>query len=576
MGKTMFRIRRIHDTNRHADREAVAAAQEILRTQFQLLSEEEIAELPELLRNPLKKGFRTVLLVASKHAKPLMGFALIMHFPDVGFSYLDFLSAAKGRTGAGSGGALYEQARNEARAAKGAGLFFECLPDDPQICKDTSLIKENAARLRFYEQFGARPIINTSYATPVKDNDDCPPLLVFDGLGSDRLPSRSKVKTIVRAILERKYRNTCPPEYTDMVVDSFNDDPMHIRAPRYKSLKVAPSQQKSTIPLIFNDNHSIHHVRERGYVEAPVRIKTILASLDPSGMFTHVKSRHHSLDYIKAVHDGDFVNYLERVCRLAGDKPVYPYVFPVRNAARKPKELPIRAGYYCIDTFTPLTANAFTAARSAVDCGLTGAEHLLDGGKLAYALVRPPGHHAERRVFGSFCYFNTNAVSANLLSRYGRVAILDVDYHHGNGQQNIFYARDDVLTVSIHGNPHFAYPYFTGFAEEKGEDAGLGYNTNYPLPESIEPAEYLTVLGKALVRIKKFNPMFLVMAIGLDTAKGDPTGTWNLIPRDFEAMGRAVAELDLPTLCIQEGGYKTRTLGKNALALFTGLASLLE
>ncbi len=572
----MFRIRRIHDTLLDADREAVKAAQDILRSQFQLLSEEEIAELPELLRNPLKKKFRTLLLVASKHTRPVMGFALIMHFPDVQFSYLDFLSTAQGRTGAGIGGALYEQVRNEVRAAQGAGLFFECLSDDPAICKDSSLLKENAARLRFYEQFGARPIIGTRYETPVKETDDSPPVLVFDSLGSDHLPSREKTRTIVRTILERKYSQKCPPEYTDMVVGSFTDDPVRLRAPRYTLRPIAPQPKQKTIPLIFNDNHTIHHIRERGYVEAPVRIKTIIASLDPSGMFTHVKPRHHSLQPIKAVHDPDFVTYLERVCRLTGEKPVYPYVFPVRNQARKPKDLPVRAGYYCIDTFTPLTANAFTAARAAVDCGLTAAEHILDGGRLAYALVRPPGHHAERRVFGGFCYFNTNAISAHLLSRHGRVAILDIDYHHGNGQQDIFYKRNDVLTVSIHGHPSFAYPYFSGFTEEKGEGPGTGYNQNYPLPETLESSLYHDTLARALARIKKFNPQFLVLATGLDTAKGDPTGTWNLIPKDFEAMGKAVAGLHLPTVCIQEGGYKTRTLGKNALALYTGLASLLE
>jgi acetoin utilization deacetylase AcuC-like enzyme/GNAT superfamily N-acetyltransferase len=571
----MFRIRSIHEANLTADRDAVKKVQEILRTQFQLLTEDEIAELPELLRNPLKKNFRTVLLVAGNHAKPVLGFALLMHFPDIGFTYLDFLSAAPGRTGAGIGGALYEQVRNEARAARGAGLFFECLPDDPRLCADMSLLEENKARLRFYERFGARPIIGTRYETPVTENDDCAPMLVFDDLGELHRPSRRVVRNIVRAILERKYSHKCPPDYIDMVTNSFKDDHIHLRPRQYKSRSVTLKPKKNSIPLIFNDKHSIHHVRERGYVEAPVRIKSILSRLDPSGLFIHVKPRRHSRDHINAVHDPDFVKYLEKVSRVVGEKLLYPYVFPVRNAARKPKELPVRAGYYCIDTFTPITQNAFLAARAAVDCGLTGAEYLLDGCKLAYALVRPPGHHAEAGFFGGFCYFNTNAISANLLARHGRVAILDIDYHHGNGQQQIFYARNDVLTVSLHGHPSFAYPYFSGFAEEKGEGDGTGFNKNYPLPEVLEPKTYLAVLDQALRKIRTFNPMFLVLAIGFDTARGDPTGTWNLTADHFESIGRAVAGLNLPTLCVQEGGYKTRTLGKNALALFTGLAALL-
>ncbi|MCA9774289.1 MAG: histone deacetylase family protein, partial [Myxococcales bacterium] len=170
-----------------------------------------------------------------------------------------------------------------------------------------------------------------------------------------------------------------------------------------------------------------------------------------------------------------------------------------------------------------------------------------------------------------FCYFNNNAVAAHWLSSYGKVAILDVDYHHGNGQQDIFYERADVLTVSIHGHPNFAYPYFSGFEDERGEGPGEGFNLNIALPETIEVARYHKALERALRRIKEFRPTFLVVALGLDPAKGDPTGTWNLVARDFQQNGRMIGALRLPTLVIQEGGYRTRTLGANARAFFEGL-----
>ena len=324
--------------------------------------------------------------------------------------------------------------------------------------------------------------------------------------------------------------------------------------------------------LVVNDKHDIHHVHDRGYVESPVRIRSILKDLLTTGLFITRNPIKFSEQHIRAVHDADFVDYLKKVCaNVPENKSVYPYVFPIRNAARPPKELPVRAGYYCIDTFTPLNQNAYFAAKRAVDCALTAADSLLNGYRLAYALVRPPGHHAERRVFGGFCYFNSTAIAAHYLSAYGKVAILDVDYHHGNGQQDIFYHRSDVLTISIHGHPRFAYPYFSGFSDEQGEEEGLGYNRNYPLPEEQNGEQYRQALNKAIRRMEKFRPKFVVIALGLDPAKGDPTGTWNLMAKDFTENGRRIGRLGVPTLVVQEGGYKTRSLGINARHFFNGL-----
>jgi len=258
--------------------------------------------------------------------------------------------------------------------------------------------------------------------------------------------------------------------------------------------------------------------------------------------------------------------------QLKPGESVYPYVFPIRNAARPPKEMPVRAGYYCIDTFTPLNRNAYHAARRAVDCALTAAETLLSGYRAAYALVRPPGHHAERKTFGGFCYFNSAAVAAHYLSAQGKVAVVDVDYHHGNGTQDIFYLRGDVFTASIHGHPSFAYPYFSGFADELGEGPGQGANFNLPLPEQVDGPAYAKALERVLSRVRRFAPDYLVVCLGLDPAKGDPTGTWSLGAADFAANGRALGGLDLPTLVVQEGGYFIRSLGVNARNFFSGLA----
>jgi acetoin utilization deacetylase AcuC-like enzyme/GNAT superfamily N-acetyltransferase len=573
----MLRIRRIFDDILPVDRRVVSQVQDILREQFSALSAEDIEKLPEQLSNPLKYRFRTILLAASGLSGDVTGFAILQHEPNLRFCYLDYLSAARPGIGRGIGSALYERVREESLRSGAMGLFFECLPDDPALCNRPDLLPENKARLRFYERYGARPIVNTAYETPIKPDAICPPYLVYDNLGRTRFLFRNRARRIVRAILERQYGQRCPPGYIDMVVKSFKDNPVRTREPRYRRqaapLEVKPRRSvERLIVLAVHDRHEIHHMHDRGYVESPVRVNSILKEIEPTGLFDRVLIRHFSERHITAVHDPGYVNYFKKVCaRLEPGVSLYPYVFPIRNKARPPKELPVRAGYYCIDTFTPLNQNAFIAAKRAVDCALTAATKTLEGYRLGYALVRPPGHHAEQQAFGGFCYFNSAAIVAQYLSGYGKVAVLDLDYHHGNGTQDIFYKRSDILTLSIHGHPHIAYPYFSGFEDEKGEGEGMGYNINVPLPEHTTPDRYKEVLAKIMGRIARFKAHFLVVALGLDTAKGDPTGTWMMRPKDFRDSGRLVGALHRPTVVIQEGGYRIRSLGVNARNFFTGL-----
>ena len=572
----MFRIRRIQAIRSPADRVAMASCQRILSAQFVLLDADEIAALPDVLRDPVSYGFKAVLLVADDARGEVLGFALVLHFTDLEFSFLDYISVTPGRTGGGLGAALYERVREEVAAEGSPWLLFECLPDDPAICHDEDLLAQNAARLRFYERYGARPITGTAYETPAGLRDDCPPYLVLDAMDGTRPLDAPRARSAVRAILDRKYSEVCGPEYVQHVTESFRVSPVPVRAPRYLRGPRSPRPHddlERVIWLTVNDRHEIHHMRDRGYVESPVRVRSILKGIEPTGMFRPLKPHRFGEQHVLAVHDRGFVGYIKKVCAgiPAGDS-VYPYVFPIRNQARPPRDLPVRAGYYCIDTFTPLNENAFLAARRAVDCGLTAARALLEGGTLAYALVRPPGHHAERRSFGGFCYFNNAAISAHFLSEHGRVAVLDVDYHHGNGTQDIFWRRDDVLTLSIHGHPRFAYPYFSGYSDETGEGAGEGFNHNYAMPEHVDGATYRDTLERALKQVRRFDPAFLVIALGLDTCKSDPTGTWSLTARDLARNGELVGSLGLPTLVIQEGGYRVRSLGTSARAFFEGLA----
>lgn len=574
----MLRIRRIYDDILPGNRNALDQVKTIMRSRFAAIPEEEIDQLGRHLQDPFLHRFRAMLFVAENVRQRVQGFAFVLHEPKIRFCYLDWIASKAGKSNGGIGGALYDRVRKEAADLGVNGLFFECLPDEAALCPSEALLLENRKRLRFYEHYGARPIAGTAYEKPYRPEQACMPHLMFDGLSRTQAPERDFVRAVVRAILERKYAGYVPADYIRMVENSIDQDPVRLRDFRYVKTSavsaVVSERPGDRIGLVFTDQHFNHHIHEHGYVEAPVRIRSILKEIADSGLFEMIAPSTFSEKHITRVHDLDFVNYLRRTCReIEENRYVYPYVFPIRNKTRLPKDRYILAGYYCIDTFTPLTRHAYTAARSAVNCALSAAQEILKGRRLAYALVRPPGHHAEKRSFGGFCYFNNSAIVAQYLSAFGRVAILDLDYHHGNGQQDIFYQRADVLTVSIHGHPGYAYPYFSGFGDERGESEGEGFNLNLPLPEDVDGDRYRKTLASALQRVVDFNPVFLVVALGFDTAKGDPTGTWSLTPRDFEASGRMLGELGLPTLVVQEGGYRTRTLGVNARHFFEGIAT---
>src|SRR5690242_13583750 len=216
----MLRIRKVADATTAVNRSAIEAAQKIMREQFPAMPDYDIAKLPEQLANPLKHKFVSRLFVAENARDQTLGLALLLHAPDIGFSYLELISAAAGRTGRGIGATLYERVREEARAL-GTQLYFEALPDDPALSPNPETRAQNVARLKFYERYGALPVINTAYETPVTPGGTDPPYLMLDPLGSNDLPSRDRLRKVARAILERKYG--LPETYVKMVVDSIID-----------------------------------------------------------------------------------------------------------------------------------------------------------------------------------------------------------------------------------------------------------------------------------------------------------------------------------------------------------------
>ena len=314
--------------------------------------------------------------------------------------------------------------------------------------------------------------------------------------------------------------------------------------------------------------------------DAPERIDSILAAIETRGLGPVIEPSDAGLERVRAVHDGGMVEYLatayERQEAEANvSTPVFPTFFPPPGQRRRPGCFEGLKGFYCTNTGVPIDENTWKAALASAHCAVTGARVLRSGESTVYALCRPPGHHAGPDFFGGYCYLNNAAIATQVLRENGeRVAILDTDYHHGNGTQAFFYAEPDVWYGSLHIDPETDYPFFAGYADEVGVGAGEGTNWNVPLAPGTGQERYLSALEALLARLIVFGPQWLIVSAGFDTYINDPVGTFQLATAGFDEIGRRIRALNIPTLVVQEGGYGVPDLGRNVVALLKGLADL--
>ena len=309
--------------------------------------------------------------------------------------------------------------------------------------------------------------------------------------------------------------------------------------------------------------------------EQPERVERLLAGARAAGLAI-ARPKNLGLGPIAAIHTPEYLDFLARIYerwqRIEGaSAEVIPNIHPIARNGAYPASAVGQAGYHMADTACPISAETFDSACWSAWSAVAAADAVLGGEPATYALCRPPGHHAFADVAGGFCFLNNSAIAGQRLrSSAARVAILDVDLHHGNGTQGIFYARADVLTVSLHADPTRFYPFFWGYADERGEGAGLGANLNLPLPRKSGDDVFLEALETGLRRIRSFAPEALVIALGLDAFEGDPFGGLAVTTPGFARIAERIAGLKLPTVVVQEGGYLTDALGANLTSFLTG------
>ena len=311
--------------------------------------------------------------------------------------------------------------------------------------------------------------------------------------------------------------------------------------------------------------------------ERPERMEYILNEIKTRKLGAILDPVNFDMDIIYKIHDKKYVDFLNNAWNewvaLGFKGEAIPTVYPSRsmNSDVVPTFIEGKLGYYCIANETSISEGTVEAAYESVKVALTAAD-MLDEEKSVFALCRPPGHHASKDQYGGYCFFNNVAIAAEKLKEKGakRIFILDIDFHHGNGTQAIFYDRSDVFFVSLHGDPKNAFPHFLGHADEKGSGEGVGYNCNYPMPPGTPYDVWTKSLDDSISKIQNFSPDALIVSLGVDTYENDPISFFKLKSDDFFDVGRKIASINLPTLFVMEGGYAIKEIGVNTVNTLKG------
>jgi len=339
---------------------------------------------------------------------------------------------------------------------------------------------------------------------------------------------------------------------------------------------------------IYSEQHRLRDAKTELYggelvtpFERPSRADTVIKAITHSNLGEIVAPDTFTMDPVRAVHSDDFIAFLESAWQEWQDAgftgEAIACSWPARRMqSRVPDFIDGKLGYYALAAETSITEGTWAAALASKDVALTGAQALHGGARGIFSLCRPPGHHAASDMFGGYCFLNNAAIAAQYLRDQGaqRAAILDIDFHHGNGTQDIFYDRDDVLFCSLHGEPQQAFPYFLGYADETGSGQGLGYNLNYPMPRDTSFIQWQQSLTAALAKIDAFAPEYLILSLGVDTFENDPISFFKLTTADYFTTGAMIAELQIPTLFIMEGGYDIDEVGINVVEVLKGFESV--
>ncbi len=336
---------------------------------------------------------------------------------------------------------------------------------------------------------------------------------------------------------------------------------------------------------VYTDKHKLRDAKieiHEGTIvapfECPRRAEIILERVISQQLGQVLAPDAYGLEPVLAVHDAGFVQFLETCASdwaaagFGGEAMANCWPTRTMNSPHIPEMIEGKIGYYALASETTVSEGTWEAALASKDVALTATDLVLSGERAAFGLCRPPGHHAAVDQFGGYCFLNNAAIAAQHALTKGakRAAILDVDFHHGNGTQHIFYERDDVLFLSIHGDPLHAFPHFLGHAEEEGEGVGHGFNVNYPLPPGATYDIWKAALDQARARIKAYDADVLIVSLGVDTFKEDPISFFKLESDDFTDYGQAIAALNLPTVFLLEGGYAVEQVGINAVNVLQG------